>query len=226
VLIIQIINGGFGNQVCQAMAATSIQRKSKKKLIGIFVDKKRKSANNLRAIYDKYYDVSNFPILRNIFTKLFWRESRSGTELNLKILKVFTGYFLDEKNFDIDNINEFLKCFQNLYEPISINRTCIHSRQGDFIALGRETLKDNELKINFPENAYLISDELDTNFNLNLQRKYRLTPYRSNSEIEDWLFMIHSKNIVCSPSTFSITAAVIAEALYNAETQRKLLSEV
>lgn len=208
------------------MAAIRIKKNSRKKIIGIFVDKNRNAATELHALYDHYYDFSKILILRKFFTKVFWREYRTGRVFKTHIATLLTGYFLEEANFSKDGINKLMTCFNQFSKQAPYQRTCVHSRQGDFITLGRETLSDTELTIQFPNNAYLLSDDLSTAFNLQLQKKHHLIPHRGRTEIDDWFFILKSKHIVCSPSTFSVTAALVGEELYQAQTQRKLLSEL
>ncbi|PHR84378.1 MAG: hypothetical protein COA59_07205 [Colwellia sp.] len=204
-LKIRLLNGGLGNQIFQTSHAFREGIS-----VGIFFDRKRALSKEVKKLYKVCFDFSKIPILRNILY-YFWHETATVSCKKYAFIELFSGYSLNSNYIDLPFSKEIEKLFE-ISKPLSKIST-LHLRLTDYVQLGRGTLSNKHtipdlhyfkiLKTDAPESEEVQS--LINEFGFKLDCK---------EPIDDWCDIISSDEVVCSNSTFSISAALIGQILY------------
>ena len=118
------------------------------------------------------------------------------------------------KQIGRQNIINFLEIEnESNYEIPSSNDLVIHIRLGDYVNIGCVTLKDLYKRVIINESfdkCYIVTD--DPNRSYLDEFKDMGCLIRSNSILEDFIFLKNAKKIVISKSSYSWTAAYISNA--------------
>lgn len=202
-----MLNGGLGNQFFQTSQAYSDGIK-----FAIYFDKKRNLTKEFKELYKCCIDVSKIPLLRTLFYKL-WVETSDIDRKNILFLNFISGYSMTSSYINEEFSEKIKDCF-NIKPRFNIPRSTVHLRLTDFVDLGRNTLSDKHSIPSLKFSGYLKTDSPDSDIAKVIMEKYNLkVEYRS--AVEDWCDLIRSNEIICSDSTFSISAACISKELFN-----------
>ncbi|MBV1776594.1 alpha-1,2-fucosyltransferase [Burkholderiaceae bacterium DAT-1] len=131
---------------------------------------------------------------------------------------------LDKESFKNLKINENLTKTQEKSNPIPHKSLTIHIRRGDYLNFTTHGLSNLTLDEGYYRSAikhfynltsatiektYIITD--DINWCKEKFSDIKDIEYRSSNELADFIFIASSENIICSNSTFSLTASLLSE---------------
>ena len=229
--------GRFGNFLFQFFFAKLIQKKIKKKIIVFSEIKNKNFFKKEPNIYNLINDCSFFPkyslplkFLKNKILnfndknfKKFFYEYRY---INKKTVYL-DGFFqdIDIVNDNIDILNNFLD-IKSEFETIKINQPdlTIHIRD---INTSKNSIDDHPLykiqpNIDFyiniidyskPKKIKVISSNKNNNIINQLKKIYKdKLIICSNNELQDFLDLMNSRNLILSNSTFSLWAGLLSKS--------------